>query len=283
MRPPITAPARINHHVRTCARSSRCACCARVCCRATTPSRTRRDRRGRTNGSRSVRIRRSPGRCGDSAKAAPRVREVWKFHRRAHRQRNDCRVTRARACYTPGPSSKRLSGMCLILFAYRVRADAPLIVAANRDEFYARPAALAHRWADAPRVRGSRSERRQRGSMYRRAVAAAVPISRNVEDGFHPVRAASDRAFLRGRSTPRARTIDDDPHRGSSAVGRHRSHLRQSQLASACARAGRARAVNTPRRHAFGRVTNGRDHRHHSYRLFLNDLMSSLRTTAFLT
>ena len=29
--------------------------------------------------------------------------------------------------------------MCLILFAYRVRADVPLIVAANRDEFYARP------------------------------------------------------------------------------------------------------------------------------------------------
>ena len=42
------------------------------------------------------------------------------------------------------------SGMCLILFAYRVRADAPLIVAANRDEFYARPAAFAHRWDDAP-------------------------------------------------------------------------------------------------------------------------------------
>jgi uncharacterized protein with NRDE domain len=42
--------------------------------------------------------------------------------------------------------------MCLILFAYRVRADAPLIIAANRDEFYARPAALAHRWADAPNV-----------------------------------------------------------------------------------------------------------------------------------
>lgn len=42
--------------------------------------------------------------------------------------------------------------MCLILFAHRVRADAPLIVAANRDEFHARPAASAQHWADAPEI-----------------------------------------------------------------------------------------------------------------------------------
>jgi uncharacterized protein with NRDE domain len=42
--------------------------------------------------------------------------------------------------------------MCLILVAWRVRADAPLIVAANRDEFYARPALAAHRWHDAPAI-----------------------------------------------------------------------------------------------------------------------------------
>jgi uncharacterized protein with NRDE domain len=42
--------------------------------------------------------------------------------------------------------------MCLILFAYRVRDDAPLVVAANRDEFYARPGLAAHRWRDSPRI-----------------------------------------------------------------------------------------------------------------------------------
>lgn len=42
--------------------------------------------------------------------------------------------------------------MCTLLFAWRVDAAAPLIVAANRDEFYARPTAPAQRWADAPRV-----------------------------------------------------------------------------------------------------------------------------------
>jgi uncharacterized protein with NRDE domain len=48
--------------------------------------------------------------------------------------------------------------MCLILFAYRMRSDEPLIVAANRDEFYARPALAAHRWADSPSVFAGRDQ-----------------------------------------------------------------------------------------------------------------------------
>ncbi len=40
--------------------------------------------------------------------------------------------------------------MCLILVAYRLTPGQPLIVAANRDEFYARPSAAAHWWDDAP-------------------------------------------------------------------------------------------------------------------------------------
>lgn len=39
--------------------------------------------------------------------------------------------------------------MCLILFAYRQHADHPLILIANRDEYYARPARAAHWWDDA--------------------------------------------------------------------------------------------------------------------------------------
>lgn len=42
--------------------------------------------------------------------------------------------------------------MCLILVAWRVLPDYPLVVAANRDEFFARPTAIAAAWSDAPQV-----------------------------------------------------------------------------------------------------------------------------------
>ena len=46
--------------------------------------------------------------------------------------------------------------MCLIVVGWRVHPDYPLIVAANRDEFYARPTAFADFWADAPEIVGGR-------------------------------------------------------------------------------------------------------------------------------
>jgi len=42
--------------------------------------------------------------------------------------------------------------MCLILVAWRAHPDYPLVVAANRDEFFTRPAAEAGWWPDAPSV-----------------------------------------------------------------------------------------------------------------------------------
>jgi uncharacterized protein with NRDE domain len=44
--------------------------------------------------------------------------------------------------------------MCLIVVGWRVHPDYPLVVAANRDEFYARPTAPLARWPDAPDVIG---------------------------------------------------------------------------------------------------------------------------------
>jgi uncharacterized protein with NRDE domain len=44
--------------------------------------------------------------------------------------------------------------MCLIVVGWRVHPDYPLVVAANRDEFYARPTAPLARWPDAPQVIG---------------------------------------------------------------------------------------------------------------------------------
>ncbi len=42
--------------------------------------------------------------------------------------------------------------MCLILLAWQAHADYPLVVAANRDEFFARPSAAAAFWPEAPLV-----------------------------------------------------------------------------------------------------------------------------------
>lgn len=46
--------------------------------------------------------------------------------------------------------------MCLIVFAYQVHPVYKLIVAANRDEFYGRPTALAHYWEDSPDILAGR-------------------------------------------------------------------------------------------------------------------------------
>lgn len=46
--------------------------------------------------------------------------------------------------------------MCLIVFAWQLVPGAPLVAAANRDEFYDRPAAAACAWPQAPKVFGGR-------------------------------------------------------------------------------------------------------------------------------
>src|SRR5258706_13636329 len=46
--------------------------------------------------------------------------------------------------------------MCLIVLAWRAHPDFPLVVAANRDEFHARPADPAAFWADHPGILAGR-------------------------------------------------------------------------------------------------------------------------------
>ena len=46
--------------------------------------------------------------------------------------------------------------MCLILMAWRVHAEFPIVIAANRDEFHRRPTAAAQWWPDRPRLLAGR-------------------------------------------------------------------------------------------------------------------------------
>ncbi len=46
--------------------------------------------------------------------------------------------------------------MCLILLAWKVRQDFPLVLAANRDEYYSRPSLPIGPWSDQPDIFGGR-------------------------------------------------------------------------------------------------------------------------------
>ena len=46
--------------------------------------------------------------------------------------------------------------MCLVLFTLQPESEHPLVVAANRDELYARPTRSAHRWAESPQLLAGR-------------------------------------------------------------------------------------------------------------------------------
>lgn len=48
--------------------------------------------------------------------------------------------------------------MCLILFAYRAHKKYPLIIAANRDEFFSRPTIEAKFWEQSPKLLAGRDE-----------------------------------------------------------------------------------------------------------------------------
>jgi uncharacterized protein with NRDE domain len=84
--------------------------------------------------------------------------------------------------------------MCLILLAWRTQPEHPLVVAANRDEYHARPAAPAAFWEDRPGILAGR-DLEARGTwmgVSRSGKFAAVTNYR----GAHEPRARQSRGAL---------------------------------------------------------------------------------------
>jgi uncharacterized protein with NRDE domain len=98
--------------------------------------------------------------------------------------------------------------MCIILFAHRCRSDYPLVLAANRDEFYDRPTAQAGFWSDAPGVLGGR-DLRSGGTWMGVSTDGRLAAITNFREPASllaaggPSRGELVSSYLRGRATPR--------------------------------------------------------------------------------
>ena len=102
--------------------------------------------------------------------------------------------------------------MCLILIAHRVHPAFPLVVGANRDEFYTRPTAAAEFWRDAPQVLAGRDL--QAGGTWlgitrdlRFAAVTNFRDARSLQPGARS-RGELTSAFLRG-AVPAPRYLED--------------------------------------------------------------------------
>ena len=114
--------------------------------------------------------------------------------------------------------------MCLILVAYRVDSRFPLTVAANRDEYFARPTRRAHFWSDYPDIYGGRDL--QDGGTWMgvsrtgRFAAVANWSFSNEKDSDYRSRGDLVREFLRANdnSIEFVNTINPSEYRGCNLI-----------------------------------------------------------------
>ena len=98
--------------------------------------------------------------------------------------------------------------MCLILFAWKMQQNFPLVLAANRDEFYERPSAPADFWDDAPDLLAGR-DLRDGGTWLGITRGGRVAALTNYRDPASLKTEAPSRGmlvsdYLRGRENPGA-------------------------------------------------------------------------------
>lgn len=134
--------------------------------------------------------------------------------------------------------------MCLILLSYREWPDRPLVVAANRDEFYARPALPAWYWKDAPQVFAGR-DLEAGGTWLGISTGGRFAALTNYTDFQRPVahsasRGDLTRAFLEGRESAfeYAAAIDGSRFQGFNLVV-----WDGDELVYACNRTGEVRVL----------------------------------------
>jgi uncharacterized protein with NRDE domain len=111
--------------------------------------------------------------------------------------------------------------MCLIVAAWRVHRDWPLIVAANRDEFHRRPASPAGFWPDRPEVLGGR-DLEAKGTWMAVSRGGRFAAVTNYRGAREPSAAESRGALVTrflGASAPAASYVDELLRRQASYSG----------------------------------------------------------------
>ncbi|MBT2581581.1 NRDE family protein [Planococcus sp. ISL-109] len=114
--------------------------------------------------------------------------------------------------------------MCLINLQFQHHPRYKLIVAANRDEFYGRPAAPAHFWKDAPAILAGR-DLSQMGTWLGVNKSGRFAALTNYRDPEHMAAGARSRGelvtqFLEGHISPEAylQAIDDRQYAGFNLI-----------------------------------------------------------------
>lgn len=114
--------------------------------------------------------------------------------------------------------------MCLINLQFRKHPTYKLIIAANRDEFYGRPAASAHYWTDEPHILAGRDLTGMGtwlGVTKKGRIAALTNFRdpTNLESG-HLSRGAVVKNFLAGTASPieYLKTIDPKQYAGFNLI-----------------------------------------------------------------
>lgn len=120
--------------------------------------------------------------------------------------------------------------MCLILVAWQTHPDYPLVVAANRDEFHARPSAPLGRWVEAPQIIAGR-DLEAGGTWLGITEGGRFAAVTNVREPGQPKGARSrgelTADFLRGSANPAdyAAAIDDRAYSGFNLLLADREQL----------------------------------------------------------